>query len=161
GFMKDHQTLIFLQIVDAGRFRAWLAPQVPFVATVSEVLAFNRLFKQIRFRRSVDNSAVKSTWMNIAFSYAGLKKLKDGGAAIARGSTDRVFADGPYRRAAGLGARTDPGHEGHPSRWVVGGTEETEADAVLIVASDDCADMYAEVARLERSLYTPQVVDGQ
>src|SRR5450755_1452838 len=71
GFNKDFQTLIFLRITDAGPFKAWLADQIRFVATVSEVLGFNRVFKAIRKRREVDTNAVQATWMNIAFSASG------------------------------------------------------------------------------------------
>jgi hypothetical protein len=38
------------------------------------VIAFNRLFKRTRDRRGYAGS-VKASWINIAFSYHGLKKL--------------------------------------------------------------------------------------
>ncbi len=51
GFNKDFQTLLLLEITDAADFKRWLAALVPFIASASEVLAFNRLFKEIRRRR--------------------------------------------------------------------------------------------------------------
>lgn len=32
-------------------FKRWLCTQVRFIATAAEVVAFNRLFKEVRFRR--------------------------------------------------------------------------------------------------------------
>src|SRR5512136_2658547 len=68
GFNKDFQTLVFLHIERAEDFKLWLAAQIDFIATTAEVLAFNRLFKEIRTRRKHETRAVKSTWINIAFS---------------------------------------------------------------------------------------------
>jgi hypothetical protein len=45
GFNKDFQTLLFLEIEQPDSFRQWLQTQIPFIATASEVIAFNRLFK--------------------------------------------------------------------------------------------------------------------
>src|SRR5262245_49437598 len=57
GFSKDHQTLLFLKIDDAAEFARWLGAFVPFVATLEDVLAFNRMFKSLR-RRQGDDVAV-------------------------------------------------------------------------------------------------------
>jgi hypothetical protein len=76
GFSKDNQTLLFLRITNSDLFRSWLKALVPFIATTDEVLQFNRLFKMIRTRRGVESRAVLSTWLNIAFSFPGIKKLE-------------------------------------------------------------------------------------
>src|SRR5947209_6721605 len=73
GFNKDNQTLIFLEIQEPKKFKRWLRAISPFVATTEEVLQFNRLFKLIRSRRKVESRAVLSTWLNIAFSFKGVK----------------------------------------------------------------------------------------
>jgi hypothetical protein len=86
GFNKDNQMLIFLRLDDAAEFRSWLAAQVPFIASLKEVLAFNRLSKMLRARRSVDTGSLKATWMNIAFSHAGL--LKQNGVPSPQGGID-------------------------------------------------------------------------
>jgi hypothetical protein len=44
GFNKDNQTLIFLNITDAKKFKKWLGAVTPFISTTDEVLKFNRLF---------------------------------------------------------------------------------------------------------------------
>src|SRR5207247_1779609 len=74
GFSKDFQTLLFLRIEDVPSFKAWLAEFASLVATAEEVIAFNRLFKRTRDRRGYSGS-VKASWINVAFSHAGLTKL--------------------------------------------------------------------------------------
>src|ERR687884_1965087 len=74
GFNKDYQTLLFLRIEDVPSFKACLAELANVVATAEEVLAFNRLFKRTRDRRGYSGS-VKASWINVAFSYAGLARL--------------------------------------------------------------------------------------
>jgi len=160
GFNKDFQTLIFLHIDRAPDFKRWLAAQVDFVATTAEVLAFNRLFKEIRTRRKVESSTVKATWFNIAFSYQGIRALA--GAAEARKFRDHAFKAGLAARSAELG---DPlkadDLEGSPQNWAVGGPNNPAADVVLIVASDDRKDMLAEVERLEESLGAHRKSDAE
>ena len=160
GFNKNFQVLLFLQIDDVGFFRAWLYPQVPFIASLKEVLAFNRLFKEIRFRRRRDTAAVKSTWVNIAFSHAGLKKLATAIPDLLKTDfKDQAFKNGLAKQSEGLGDPTNPAAEGHPNNWVIGGTKN-EADVVLIVASDDPHDLESETSRIEQSLQAAQFVNG-
>src|SRR4051812_28984995 len=70
GFLKDYQTLIFLRIAEPSAFSTWLKELVPSIATMDEVLSFNRIFKAMRFRRGSECQTVKATWVNIAFSFA-------------------------------------------------------------------------------------------
>ena len=157
GFTKDHQVLVFLQIDDVTRFRAWLAAQVPYIASLKEVLTFNRLFKEIRYRRGRDTGAVKATWFNIAFSYEGLKKLAtEIPDLLATDFIDVPFKNGLAKQSPSLGDPTDPNAEGSPVNWLVGGPDN-EADVVLIVAADDECDLHREVDRLEQSLMAAQV----
>jgi len=151
GFNKDFQTLIFLHIDRARNFKPWLASQVDFIATTAEVLAFNRLFKEIRTRRGRESTTVKSTWVNIAFSSEGLRALV--GRTRASGFNDRAFKAGLAERSEDLGdPREAENREGSPRNWVVGGSSNRPAHVVLIVASDDREDMFAEVERIEESL---------
>ncbi len=159
GFTKDFQALVFLQIDEAEDFKPWLASQVDFIATTAEVLAFNRLFKEIRSRRGTDASAVKATWLNIAFSFEGIKALV--GAAEADKFNDQAFKDGLAARSERLGdPRNTDDVEGSPKNWVVGGPTCDPVHVVLIVASDDRGDMLAEVERLEESLRDFRREDG-
>jgi Dyp-type peroxidase family len=160
GFNKDFQTLIFLNIDRASHFKRWLAAQADFVATTAEVLAFNRLFKEIRTRRNVESNTVKATWFNIAFSYEGIRTLA--GAAEARKFKDHAFKAGLAARSKSLGdPREAEDLEGSSKNWVVGGPSNPPADVVLIVASDDRKDMLGEVERLEESLGAHRKRDRQ
>jgi Dyp-type peroxidase family len=155
GFLKDFQTLICLRIDHPEDFKEWLRSQIPFIATAAEVLAFSRLFKEIRARTKHETHAVKATWLNIAFSFQALQKLA---------SDTQLFADTSFK--AGLVARSpdlgDPSDQdnlpGSPKNWVVGG-EHNAADVILLVAADERCDMLAEVERVEESFIafrTPQ-----
>jgi Dyp-type peroxidase family len=153
GFHKPYQTLLFLVIDEPSRFQAWLRQQIPCVATMAEVLAFNRVFKAIRTRRGASR-AVNSTWMNIQFSYAGLRKLTDTAAAFENGGFE-AFVQDLWARAEKIDGitkgRDGAAPEGHHERWIVG-NERVHPDALLIVGSDDRAELLAEVDRLEISL---------
>src|SRR6267142_1115091 len=140
GFNKDFQTLLVLEIdkKHVDDFKRWLKTQVPFISTAAEVIAFNRLFKAIRSRRGTETKAVQSTWVNIAFSHAGIKKLAKP-ADLQPDFVDKAFVAGLDRRAEDdiLG---DPiknkKAEGNPKNWVIGGPNSDPADVIFIVASD-------------------------
>jgi Dyp-type peroxidase family len=50
--------------------------------------------------------------------------------------------------------------EGSPGTWVVG-SEDNEADLVLIFGADDRDDLFAEVSRIEDSIFSARTPDGQ
>ncbi len=159
GFNKDFQTLVFLHIDRAEDFKPWLASQIDFIATTAEVLAFNRLFKEIRTRRKRESNTVKATWINIAFSYEGIRALV--GAIEAHKFKDHAFKAGLAARSASLGdPRNAADLESSPKNWAVGGPNNRPAHVILIVASDDREDMLAEVERIEESLRNFRKSDG-
>ena len=161
GFNKDFQAFLFLRIDRADAFQAWLGTQIDHVATSEEVVAFNRLFKAIRYRRGKETNAVKSTWFNIAFSYEGLTALQSAiPNLLGQDFTDSSFKAGLARNSTSLGDPTDATQEGHPDNWVVGGTRNA-AHVLLQIASDDHEDLTSEVTRLEDSLYAISVVNGR
>jgi Dyp-type peroxidase family len=155
GFNKDHQILLFLRITDPKQFREWLKELTPFVATTEEVLAFNRLFKQIRTRRGKTN-ILQVTWMNIAFSFDGLRKLAP---ATTEEFRDEAFQQGMASRSKALGDPTSG--EGSTEQWLVGGGKDNDADVVLIFAGDDRDDVLSEVARIEASIFSGRTADGR
>lgn len=155
GFNKDHQTLLFLKIVSASDCKRWLNDLAPFIATAEEVLAFNRLFKSMRLRRKRETRAIQATWINIAFSYHGLSQLSPEAAKF----QDASFRAGLAAQSASLGDPTNPDQEGCAKNWGVGGPD-SEADIVLIVASDDADELRAEVARLEDTIYAQRTAGG-
>ena len=155
GFNKDFQTLLLLRIIDVDEFREWLKELAPCVATTAEVLAFNRLFKQIRARRRSDSRTVQATWMNLAFTASGLQKLAPRELGKFK---DTAFRRGLHARSAGLGDPTSG--EGSPEHWVVGGPKN-DADVMLIFAADDRDDLFAEVARIEDSIFAARASGGR
>src|SRR5271155_2940465 len=157
GFLKDNQTLIFLGIKNPKTFRPWLKALVPFIATTDEVLQFNRLFKMIRYRRGVESRAVLATWLNIAFSFRGIKKLRPEDLNKFK---DIAFKKGLAARSKDLKDPLGPDDEGFQKKWLIGG-EDNEADLMLIVASDSLEEMGIAVRRIESWIYEGVEVDGQ
>lgn len=187
GFNKDQQTLLFLKIQNKQDFRRWLGELIPFIATTSEVLAFNRLFKEIRRRRRAETCTVQATWVNVALSFRALQLLSEDVAYLqsfarefpdyqkwadeaellkAEAFKDEAFKQGLQARSIDLGdprdaeSGEDPDAiEGNRHNWLVGGPDN-EADVVITVASDSAADLAAEVARLEEQIYSGRTIDG-
>ena len=145
GFNKDFQTLIFLEIDNPNAFKQWLKTQIQFIATASEVIAFNRLFKFTRKRRHQEGT-VKATWVNLAFSFEGLTKLTKDAECF----SDPSFKAGLAASAKNLNDPVDA--NGKPIGWLVGGPDNGKVDVVFIVASDERADMLSEVARILESV---------
>ena len=145
GFNKDYQALLFLEIENPNAFKQWLELQIDFVATASEVIAFNRLFKSSRKRRGREGTA-KATWVNIAFSFEGLKKLTNDADSF----TDKSFKAGLAAKAPELNDPVD--ENGKPIGWVVGGPDNGKTDVIFIIASDERADLLEEVSRILESV---------
>lgn len=186
GFNKDHQTLVFLKVTNQNNFRAWLGRLIPFVATTSEVLAFNRLFKEIRSRRGLETGAVQATWINVALSFDVLRSLTGDGAALEAAAksfpdysefanrkflTADAFKDEAFRN--GMQSRSidkldDPldntgsetAGEGNRNNWLFGGPGN-EADVVVILAGDSAAQLSEEVVRLEDTIYSGRTGSGE
>jgi Dyp-type peroxidase family len=148
GFNKDFQTLLFLRIDNPALFRPWLGEFAALVATAEEVVAFNRLFKRTSDQRGYRGS-VKASWINIAFSHAGLAKLtKDADAFV-----DPSFRSGVAGQSAALGDPTADDAEGNPKHWLVR-DGDGGADVLIIVAADTLADLESEVAHVEHAIFS-------
>jgi Dyp-type peroxidase family len=147
GFNKDHQMLIFLKITQVAAAKQWLRTIEPYIATAAEVIKFNQLFKSTRDRRYGQEGTVRATFINLAFTYEGLKKL----TPEAEQFTDAAFKDGLHNRSASLGDPTDPNAPGHPSQWLIGGAHNVP-DLVVIIGSDDQPRLNETVEWLEASL---------
>ena len=127
GFAKDEQAFLWLRFPSADSARAWLKETVPQLTSAREVLAFRALRAQLLAQSgSVD---IRSTWVNVAFSRAGLDLLVPAPA----GTFPEPFEQGMAARAALLGDT--------PSAWRFGGTPDTEAHALVILAADTEADL--------------------
>ncbi len=147
GFSKDFQMLLFLNIKSINPAKEWLRHIEPHIATLAEVIRFNQLFKATRKRRGGREGTVQATFINIGFSYKGLKKLTNDADQF----KDAAFKAGLANRSALLGDPTDPKAEGNPRNWLIGGSDN-EPDLVLIVASDDKIRLNEEVEWIESSL---------
>ena len=128
GFNKDYQTFLFLRIQDVVGAKVWLQTLAPTISTLAEVLTFNRLFRSLRIRQGKEPVGLSATWLNIAFSRPGIAKLTS--EEVASELDEPSFQVGLHNQASGLGDPLDT------TTWKVGGTEETIAHILLIIASD-------------------------
>jgi Dyp-type peroxidase family len=147
GFNKDHQVLVGLSIRGVEAARAWLRRIAPEIASTAEVLAFNHLFRSLRARRGGDPQGLAATWVNIVFSFDGLRQLTSEAELSGFPDDEGAFRSGLFRRSGILSDPADPAAEGNPARWIVGGPGKVP-DILLIVASDDPDYLTAAVERL-------------
>jgi Dyp-type peroxidase family len=136
GFNKDHQTFLFVRLPDGQvDAQAWLADVIDQVASHTEVMAFNDLYKQLRARRQQRiDGALSVIWMNLALTPSGLAKL---GHTEQIGEKPDAFAQGIAARAPRLG------HIGAsaPETWLPCFRQAGLIDAVLVIAGDDPDDL--------------------
>lgn len=142
GFNKDHQTFLFLLLpAQQPAAQAWVDSILDLVATHEEVESFNTLFKSLRARRGTRIEGVlQATWMNIAFTAAGLTKL---GHPEPIGEAPEPLQQGLAARAVELGHIGTSGSENwEPCFRAAGGI-----DAAMIIAGDDPDDVCEAVLR--------------
>ena len=140
GFNKDAQELLFFRVGDRARARRWLRDLVPEVATAEETLAFNESFRRSRQRRGAEVDTPTSSWLNLAFTHAGLAVLGVHGDEL--DAFPAAFREGMVARAALLGD-TD---QNAPAHWV-GPFGWPGVDGVVLLAADDTAVLERLVAR--------------
>lgn len=140
GFNKDYQYFLFYRIKTVKKAKVWLRWIAPLISSMEDVLAFNRLYRILRYRIGSKDVPIKATWVNIAFSNAAVAKLVSSEAALSFG--DQSYRQGLAARSEYLGDPTNPRSSGNKNKWVVGGPKN-EADILVIVAGD------AEKAMLE------------
>ena len=131
GFNKDHQTFLFVRLPeDQVAAKAWLRDVTSEVATQTEVLAFNSLYKQLRGRRhSRIDGMLSVVWMNLAFTASGLARL---GHTEDLTDQPQAFREGLAARAASLGHSGTSG----PDHWQPCFRNAEGIDAVMIIAGD-------------------------
>jgi len=121
GFRTDLQAVIALRFAAAGPARRWLGELARSVTSARDV-------RTGRIRRGA--------WVNVGLSSAGLERLE----APGRQDLPVEFRAGMFGRAAVLGDRAT-------GTWKLGGSPDTEADAVVIIGANGRADLEAEIAR--------------
>jgi Dyp-type peroxidase family len=144
GFMKPTTVLCALTIVDVAAAKLWIREIASRMTTLGEAMESRVKVRALRtYRPALAKTLggipdeVDDAWANISFSYAGLAKLLAGGAFEddLGGFEDEAFALGLAARSSLLGDPTDPGAEGNPGSWVVGGPG-SEVDVLLCVGAD-------------------------
>jgi Dyp-type peroxidase family len=150
GFNKDHQHFLFLRVCDRERARRWVAAMSSSITSMDEAQAFVREYRARRLAEGVRAPAgLTATWVNIAFSYPGIKTLA--GADEADRFREESFRQGLAARSTYLGDPTSAEHPGQRNHWVVGGPDN-EADILVVVAADDEHDLTARVEEIRDGL---------
>jgi Dyp-type peroxidase family len=143
GFNKDYASFLFLHLPDDPQAaQTWLAEIVDEVATMTEVSAFNDLFRQVRSRHH-QRETIEATWMNLAFTFTGLRALGVAEAELAPLPDD--FREGMRARAESIGDVD----ANAPSNWPAD-LGQVRIDALMIVASDGLDSRNDEVGHFVR-----------
>src|SRR5262249_9621863 len=149
GFKNDHQMFLFAVIDNVASAKDWLKRLVPRIATLAQVAPHNQNFKRLK-RLQGEAPNMKAIWINLAFSAPGLAKLTSN-EEIKGFSTS--FLNGLHTSSSLLGDPTDPGAEGNPKQWKVGGPQNV-ADLLVVISADVSDDLDAVTAELKQSMYS-------
>jgi Dyp-type peroxidase family len=140
GFNKDHQSFLFVGFPVGSDPAGWLAALAPDVATCTEALAFNALFKAVRERRGGRERTLAASWMNLALTAPGLQRL--GVPPEELGAFPPSFNAGMAAQAQGNG---DVGANA-PEHWIAPfGTQSVHA--LVQLAADSARDLAFEELR--------------
>lgn len=142
--IKTFRTCFFLKLPSLILPKKWIRGLVPQISSLNEVLRFNNLFKSLRVRlNGEDPPGLAATWVNVAFTFEGLKKLIPEQAEHFK--KDEAFSQGMAARSKALGDRLD--HQ----NWVIGGPTNLP-DLLLIVASDKEDLLNERISSIKESL---------
>ncbi|HYG81176.1 MAG TPA: Dyp-type peroxidase [Pyrinomonadaceae bacterium] len=147
GFAKQFQSVLFLKICNISAFKRWLLPLKPRITSSAEVIACKHNPAHQFGEQYQTAQGQTKTWINIAFSYNALNRLVGSGNHFA----DEAFQQGLAKRSVLLGDPISPQAEGNPQNWVVGGPNN-EADAVLILRTQNLRELFSEVALIKKGL---------
>lgn len=150
GLGSRHQVLLGLKVNEGqtADARSWLARLVPSISSLRDVNTLRNLRRSLLRRQSALPAAPSAQWINIAFSIGGLRLLTPDADTI----RDPSFRKGMALLSGSLGDPTRPDQEGHPSRWIVGGTPETTPDVLLILGAADACQLRDLAGGLRMSL---------
>ena len=133
GLRKNHQAFMLLRLPSRETAGAWLKALAPSVTSARDVHDFVR-----RRRQSNASDAQIATWhtkwVNVAISWAGLEALSAPGI----GTFPEDFQQGLRQRAAQV-------NDEQIEKWEIGGTPDTEAHVLLILAADTEVDLETEL----------------
>lgn len=150
GFGSRYQVLLGLKVNEGqtADAKSWLARLVPSIATLRDVNTLRNLRRSLLRRQAALPGAPSAPWINIALSIGGLRLLTPDADTI----RDPSFRKGMALLSGSLGDPTRPDQEGHPSRWIVGGTPETTPDVLLILGAADACQLSDLAGGLRGSL---------
>lgn len=140
GFLKDHQSFLFLKFTDTHSGREWLKELLPHIATTRQVATFNTQFSNARRARGGDDpTGLAAWWVNIGFTYHGLVTLARDVEGDLNNSQFQLnaFVEGPGARALLLGDVS----VSDPSNWLIGGPKQQPIDIILTIAADEVSDL--------------------
>jgi Dyp-type peroxidase family len=139
GFNSPHQAFLLIRFPAGRAARDWLDRLWPEVTSAEDV----RRFQAERQRTGARSGEMSATWINVAFTRWGLEAL----GAESLEMFPEEFREGLHVRAAGLGDARET-----ISEWEVGGTRDTEAHALLILASGRRQDLDVTLERQQAGL---------
>jgi deferrochelatase/peroxidase EfeB len=141
GFRKTYQEFLFAQVAAPEAARRALR-ELPEVTTTDTVLGSHSVWKQM-YRTTGRRPVFEETWLNLAFTWAGLRALQPGLADEQTFRQHRSF----------LQPAVDLEHLlGSSASWMVGGRRSAEPHMLVNLSSDDAAHLAASVAHVERVL---------
>jgi hypothetical protein len=119
GFNKDHQALLPFRFgpdpSSVTAVRSWIARLLPQITWLRTVAAYKHT-RESRIRaEGVEPRDMPVVWVNIAFSYPGLRKLTAQADAF-----EPIFRAGLPAASQRLGDPTDPASAGNISNWLIG-----------------------------------------
>ncbi len=136
GLRKSYQAFMLVRFTSREAAGAWLAALAPGVTSAREVRGF--VARRRRYNASDEQIATWHTkWVNVALSWEGLAAL---------GAPDIDAFPDDFRQGLRQRAATQLNDE-QIDRWEIGGTADTEAHALVILAADTPADLDAEIDR--------------
>jgi Dyp-type peroxidase family len=150
GFGSRYQVLLGLKVNEGqtAEAKSWLARLVPSIASLRDVNGLRNLRRSLLRRQATLSAAPSMQFVNIAFSIGGLRLLTPDADSI----RDPSFRKGMAVLSGSLGDPARPDQEGHPSRWIVGGTPDTTPDVLLILGAADACQLRDLAAGLRLSL---------
>jgi Dyp-type peroxidase family len=133
GLRKNHQAFMLLRLPSREAAGTWLKALAPSVTSARDVRAFVQRRRRLR-PSEAEVAAWHTKWVNVAISWAGLETL----GAPGLGAFPEDFRQGMRQRAAQVA-------DENVEKWEIGGTPDTEAHVLLILAADTDADLSTEI----------------
>jgi Dyp-type peroxidase family len=147
GLNKDYRVYLFLELPDQGQGRAWLQEVIPFVAMTNVVAPFNEAFSAAQALDNEDDPNIQATWVNVSFTYQGLKLLLQADPAAAlQASGINSFVAGPLKES--IVANNGDTGPSDPQNWVLGNAAQT-IHAMLNIQSDTPAALALQVVAMK------------